>query len=66
MNIEDVPIWMKRQIKRKMDRNAERKNGDLIMTNGNSAEKDHEGRSNLPGNIVLFPGALRLKIQYNE
>jgi len=63
MNMEDVPIWMKRCIKRRMARNAERKVDIPTLTSSNSSNQGYEGRSTLPSNIVLFPGSLRLRIQ---
>lgn len=64
MNMEDVPIWMKRHIKRRMARDAERKGGVSTASSSSPANQDLECQSNLPSNIVLFPGALRLRIQY--
>ena len=63
MNMEDVPIWMKRYIKRRMARDAERKVHIPTLPSSNSANQGCECRSTLPSNIVLFPGSLRLRIQ---
>ena len=64
MNMEDVPIWMKRYIKRRMARDAERKGDVSAPSSSSPANQGYECQPPLPSNIVLFPGALRLRIQH--
>jgi hypothetical protein len=63
MNMEDIPIWMKRHIKRRMARNAEPKGNVSAPSSSSPAIQGYGSQSMLPSNIVLFPGAMRLRIQ---